>query len=106
MSVQLREADAPAIAPPTPRPRRSNLRLALFVGIPISVLAAVLLGYATYRDGVLYVSTDNAQLTGQPVQVGSANAGRVVTLSVRLGGQVHRGDVLAQVALPWPGGGR
>jgi multidrug resistance efflux pump len=104
MAVQIRETDAPAQpatpAPPTPRRRLLNLRLALIVVVPIVVLGAGLFGYSTYREGVLYVSTDNAQLAGQPVQVGSTNAGRVDTLNVSIGSLVHRGDVLAQVALP------
>jgi multidrug resistance efflux pump len=53
-----------------------------------------------YRDSLLYVSTDNAQLTGQPIQVGSMNAGRVEAIFPTVGSRVHRGDVLAQVALP------
>jgi membrane fusion protein (multidrug efflux system) len=46
------------------------------------------------------VSTENAQLTGQPVQVGSMNAGRVVAIPPPIGSVVHKGDVVAQVALP------
>ena len=33
------------------------------------VIAAALFGFNTYREGQLYVSTENALLTGQPVQV-------------------------------------
>jgi multidrug resistance efflux pump len=48
----------------------------------------------------LYVSTDNAQLTGQPVQVGAMNAGRVESIAPSVGTTVHKGDVIAQIALP------
>jgi multidrug resistance efflux pump len=48
----------------------------------------------------MYVSTDNAQLTGQPIQVGSMNAGQVQAVFPSIGSAVHKGDVLAQVALP------
>jgi multidrug resistance efflux pump len=53
-----------------------------------------------YRNSLLYVSTENAQLTGQPVQVGAMNAGRVATINASIGMAVHKGDVLAQVVLP------
>jgi multidrug resistance efflux pump len=53
-----------------------------------------------YRNSLLYVSTENAQLTGQPVQVGAMNAGRVATINASIGMAVRKGDVLAQVVLP------
>src|SRR5579859_1366463 len=94
-------ADPAPLAPPAPRRRRlPGVRRALIVLAPLALLAVALFAYSTYREGVLYVSTDNAQLTGQPVQVGSINAGRVESLQVRMGSPVHRGDVLAEVALP------
>src|SRR6202022_1464580 len=37
---------------------------------------------------------------GQPVQVGAMNAGRVESLAQGIGAAVHKGDVIAQVALP------
>jgi multidrug resistance efflux pump len=84
----------------TPRRRRPNLRrMALIVG-PILLFVAALIGYSIYRDAAQFVSTDNAQLTGQPVQVGSVNAGRVDAVNVAVGARVHPNDVLARVALP------
>ena len=68
------------------------------LGVVILVLAVV--GFNLWRDSVMYVSTDNAQLAGQPVQVGSMNAGRLDALNPNIGDVVHRGDVVAQVALP------
>jgi multidrug resistance efflux pump len=61
---------------------------------------AAVVGFNAWRDGQLYVSTDNAQLSGQPVQVGSMNAGRVTAILPGIGASVHKGDVIAQVALP------
>jgi multidrug resistance efflux pump len=57
-------------------------------------------GYNAYRESQLYVSTDNAQVTGQPVQVGSINAGRIDNVYAKVGRPVKKGDPLAQVALP------
>jgi multidrug resistance efflux pump len=80
--------------------RRTPMRRVLLVVAPILVGVAAWLAYAIYREGLQYVSTDNAQLAGQAVQVGSINAGRLETVHVSVGSRVHRGDVLAEVALP------
>jgi multidrug resistance efflux pump len=90
-------------AAPSPRPkesRRVGVRRILLVVLPILVLLGGFLGYGMYREGLLYVSTENAQVAGQPVQVGSMNAGRVSRIDVLLGSAVRRNDVLASVALP------
>jgi multidrug resistance efflux pump len=71
----------------------------LIVG-SVLLLATAFFGYSMYREGVVYVSTDNAQLAGQPVQVGSMNAGRVDAINASVGSVVRRNDVLARVALP------
>lgn len=84
------------------RARRRGLglrRLLSIAGAALLVVTAAV-GYSTYRDGARYVSTDNAQLSGQPVQVGSMNAGRVESINVTVGASVRRDDVLAWVALP------
>ena len=83
----------------SPRPR-PNVRRLLILGLPLVLAIAACVGYATYRESVLYVSTENAQVAGQAVQVGSMNAGRVARLDVTLGSVVRRDDVLARVALP------
>jgi multidrug resistance efflux pump len=61
---------------------------------------AAFIGFGAYRDSQLYVSTDNAQLTGTPIQVGAMNAGRVAAVHPMVGSAVRAGDVVAQVALP------
>jgi multidrug resistance efflux pump len=64
------------------------------------LIGAALFGFNAWRDSRLYVSTANAQITGQPVQVGSMNAGRVDVVNPAIGSLVHKGDVLATVSLP------
>ena len=107
--------DAPAAAPaaqpaaPTPqpaaapvgrgRPRFLSRKVVLPV-LAVLLVAGAAFGYNSYREGVMYVSTDNAQLTGQPVQVGSMNAGRVEAIRPAIGASVRKGDILAQVSLP------
>lgn len=93
------DAPLPEISTPAPRRRLTFRRLILPIGIVILLIAAGV-AYSVYRQGQLYVSTDNAQLTGTPVQVGSMNAGRVDSVNATVGSSVHKGDVLAQVALP------
>ena len=94
----------PVVAPAASAAERSRPRiLSRTVLLPLAavvVIAAAWFGFNTYREGLLYVSTDNALLTGQPVQVGSMNAGRVESIAPSIGSSVHKGDVIAQVALP------
>jgi multidrug resistance efflux pump len=96
-------APAPVAEAPAAAPRRRPRLLSRVVLLPVAavvVIAAAYFGFNTYREGQLYVSTDNALLTGQPVQVGSMNAGRVESILPSIGSTVHKGDVIAQVALP------
>lgn len=95
MSVQV----SPEVATRV-RARIGVRRLLLLAAAVLVLLFAALVGYATYRESAQYVATDNAQLYGLPVQVGSMNAGRVVSLAVSIGSRVHRDDVVASIELP------
>src|SRR5215210_1477554 len=66
------------------RPRFLSRKVVLPV-LAVLLVAGAAFGYSAYREGLLYVSTDNAQLTGQPVQVGSMNAGRVEAIRPTVG---------------------
>lgn len=94
-----REASAELAASPRGRPAFLTRRVLLPVLAVILIVAAIV-GFNLWREGQLYVSTDNAQLSGQPVQVGAMNAGRVDVITPNIGDTVHRGDVIAQVSLP------
>lgn len=89
---------APAPADPPVR-RRKVARIVVPIVLVI-LLAAAVFGFNAWRNSQAFVSTDNAQITGQPVQVGSMNAGRVDAVFPAIGSLVHKGDVVAQVALP------
>ena len=93
---------APEAAPEPVQRRRPRFltRRVLLPLLAVVLLVVVVVGLNAYRESQLYVSTDNAQLTGQPVQVGSMNAGQVVAIIPGIGATVHKGDVIAQVALP------
>jgi multidrug resistance efflux pump len=92
---------APSAAGPRTRSRPGFLtRRVLLPVAAVVVLVAGTFAFNAWREGQLYVSTENATLSGQQVQVGAMNAGRVEAVLVSIGSSVHKGDVLAQVALP------
>jgi multidrug resistance efflux pump len=99
--VATHSAEAATVPQPSARRRPAFLtRRVLLPVLAVVVLVVAVVGFNAWRDGQLYVSTDNAQLSGQPVQVGAMNAGRVDAIMPSIGANVHKGDVLAQVALP------
>jgi multidrug resistance efflux pump len=94
--------ERPVVAPPEP-PRKSSRRLIrvlvlLVLGVVLVVGAAI--GVNVWRQAQDYVSTDNAQVAGEPITVGAMNAGRVDAVNVHVGDRVSRGAVVARVALP------
>jgi len=101
--VPMPEAASSIAEVPAPVARRRPVFLTRRVLLPVLAVVLVVVavfGFNAYREGQLYVSTDNAQLTGQPVQVGSMNAGRLESIAPSIGASVRKGDVIAQVALP------
>ncbi len=76
-------------------PRKLLLPLLL-----ILVVGAADVGYRYWETAEYYVSTDNAQVAGNLVQVGSMNAGRVDSMTVDVGDKVQQGQVIATVLLP------
>jgi multidrug resistance efflux pump len=66
----------------------------------LALIIVAIVGFSMYREGQMYVSTDNAQITGTPVQVGSMNAGQVDSVTSTVGSTVHKGDTLAVIDLP------
>jgi multidrug resistance efflux pump len=85
--------------PPAAR-RSSRLRRLVLPVLGATLVAAIAVGYNIWWQNAHYVSTDNAQVGGQPVPVGSMSAGRVSSIRAVVGAAVHQGDVLAQVELP------
>jgi multidrug resistance efflux pump len=71
--------------------------------VPILLIALVVVLTFAYRywyDSTYFVATDNASVTGDLVQVGSLNAGRIVATRVDVGDHVSKGQEIAVVALP------
>jgi len=68
--------------------------------ILLSLAAVALFGFLLWYDHSLYVSTDNAIITGAMVQVTSPGAGQVRTVEVDIGDQVVQNQLMATLAVP------
>lgn len=83
------------------RPRGKRRRLLLLFPVLLLALAvATILGYRYWYETTYFVSTDNASITGDLVQIGSLNAGRIVATRVDIGRPVRVGQEIAVVAMP------
>jgi multidrug resistance efflux pump len=75
-----------------------------FVLVPILVVVALLaiVGGVAYwgYNNYIYYTTDDAQVTGQIINVSSPQSGTLSELRVRLGDKVAAGDVVATVSVP------
>jgi len=66
----------------------------------IALCVSVALGYRYWYQTTYFVWTENAAVTGDLVQVGSLNAGRIVATRVDVGRPVREGQEIAVVAMP------
>lgn len=105
---QLRRAHGPGHAErhqPDPEtvPRRRGRLKRLLLLVPILLIAlgvTTIFGYRYWFETTYFVSTENASVTGDLVQVGSLNAGRIVATRVDVGRPVREGQEIAVVAMP------
>jgi hypothetical protein len=81
------------------RSRRKRLLL-LFPILLLAAVAATAFGYRYWFQNTYFVWTENASVTGDLVQVGSLNAGRIVATRVDVGRPVREGQEIAVVAMP------
>jgi multidrug resistance efflux pump len=96
-----REGAAPP--PPPPRSIRHGLPWRRLLLVALAILAIVgggVVGYRWWQDSLLYVSTDNAQVAGYMIQIGTLDAGRVSAVNVDVGDRVSTNQVVAQVEVP------
>ena len=73
--------------------------------ILLSVLALIivggsLFGYRSWYNSSHFVSTDNARIVADLIQVGSINAGRILRMDVDVGTPVTEGQLIAIVDIP------
>ncbi len=91
----------PAQRPDGAKPRGRRIPMALVLPILLIVLAAGgYFGYQYWYNQTYFVYTDNAEVSGDLIQVGSLNAGRVDSLSVDVGSKVQAGEKIGSVLLP------
>ena len=73
------------------------------VGMILAVVGGGIFGFDQWSKSDLsgsFVSTDDAQVVADMVQVGSLNAGRIVAVDANIGSSVMEGQVIATVDIP------
>src|SRR5579872_45593 len=85
---------SPPVALASKAKRRAGLRRVLAPVLLVLVVAVGAVAFNLYWQAAHYVSTDNAQVAGQPVSVGALETGRVASVAVVVGQSVRQGDVL------------
>lgn len=78
----------------------SRVRRIVLPILAVLLVVVVIFGVNIYWQDAHYVATDNAQVNGQPVNVGPLSAGRISSVRTIVGANVRQGDILAQVELP------
>jgi len=76
---------------------------AALAGVIAIIVGASIFGYDQWSKSDLsgrFVSTDDAQVVADMVQVGSVNAGRIIVMNVDVGTSVLEGQVIAAVDIP------
>lgn len=71
--------------------------LALNIVIILIVVAAGFVGYYFYNQSTLYLSTDNAQVTGQEIPISSPAAGKLISWSGTEGSKFNVGATVGQL---------
>jgi len=72
-------------------------------GLILAIIGASIFSFDQWSKSDLsgrFVSTNNAQVVADLVQVGSVNAGRIVNMDVDVGSSVLEGQVIATVDIP------
>ncbi len=90
---------AGSVKPAAPSRKRRRLLLLVPVLLVVGLIGAYV-GLRFWYESTYFVMTDNAQVTGDLVPVGSLNAGRVIQASLEVGQPVHKDEVVAMVAVP------
>ncbi len=76
------------------------MRLILLSVLVLIIAGASLFGYRSWYNSAHYVSTDNAKVVADLIQVGSINAGRILRMNVDVGTPVTEGQLIAIVDIP------
>jgi multidrug resistance efflux pump len=76
---------------------RRKILLGLTITGVVALIVAIVVGYRYYDSSAHYVSTDNALIKGDVVQVAPMNGGRVDSLTVDVGDSVKQGQTVATI---------
>ena len=74
--------------------------LILLSVVALIIVGGSLFGYRSWYNSSHFVSTDNAKVVADLIQVGSINAGRILRMDVDLGAPVTEGQLIAVVDIP------
>ena len=74
--------------------------LILLSVLALIIVGASLFGYRSWYNSAHFVSTDNAKIVADLIQVGSINAGRILRMDVDVGTPVTEGQLIAIVDIP------
>ena len=77
--------------------KRYWVPLALVMGLGAVIIGASLFFYGRWDNSRTFVNSSTAQVVAHQVQVGSINAGRIVTMHLDVGSPVLEGQVIATV---------
>ena len=102
------EAPAPAAPPaaaepvtetPGKRPMKRSTRISLTIIVILAVLAALGFGGAYFLYSRNFVSTDNAQVDGDKVQINAPTTGTLVNWAGTQGSQVTKNEVMGRIRI-------
>lgn len=79
---------------------RASYVVMLVAGAIAIIVGASWFAYSSLSSSRQFVSTDNAEIVAELVQVGSSNAGRITVIYVDVGASVVEGQVIATVNIP------
>ena len=74
--------------------------LILLSVVALIIVGGSLFGYRSWYNSNHFVSTDNARIVADMIQVGSINAGRILRMDVDVGTPVTEGQLIAIVDIP------
>ena len=92
--------DGPASSEGQPRQRFYALRTLILPAVVVALIPVALLGALYWQDQFAFISTDNAIITGGLVQVGAPLASQVRQITVDVGQEVSRSQIVATVVGP------
>jgi multidrug resistance efflux pump len=90
-------------AEPPKRKMKRGLRIAMFVIILVTVLEAAAFGGTWFFYTRHYVSTDNAEVDGDKIDINAPASGTLVNWTIDQGSQVHENEVVGRVKLQGSG---